>query len=117
VKANYFEIWTEASKPRTWILQLAYLHLLLLTPDARKKLLGIHCDPNEPLTAPHAAYKRGLHIHALAAGDPIKDAHLVLNRHRLANNHLQVSALRASWADAVQMVADEILTLRFSSTS
>ncbi|MFI5395014.1 MAG: hypothetical protein ACHQ9S_05730 [Candidatus Binatia bacterium] len=117
IKANYYEVWTEASKPRTWRLEKAYLHLLYLKPETgdRKELLAVHCDPNEPPSAPHASYKRGLHIHVGAAGEPIKHAHLVLNRHRLPSNSLQISAIGTSWQDAIQMVADEILSLRFDS--
>ena len=109
--AMYFEVWRPVSRNR-YAIQRAYLTIYERnTAGAEKEILSLHCDPGEAVTAPHAQYKRGPHLHLSFIGDPLKRSHLALHVGRVDEVLATSQRLHATLADAVQMIRDEVIAI------
>ena len=109
--AMYYEVWRRVDR-KNFGMQCAYLNIY--RRDVRgdeTELLCLHCDPGEASTSPHAAYKRGPHLHLSIAGDPVKRAHLALHVGRVEEVLADRERLYAALGDAVQMIRDEVIDI------
>jgi hypothetical protein len=96
-----------------YLLQKAYLHIYRATsPDLEQELLFLHCDPDEPTTAPHYRYKVAPLVHFEVAGDPWRRVHIPLCDGHQKEVLSSVEALDRAIALAVDFIADEFLPLR-----
>ena len=108
---NYFERWnpTDASES-SFVLERAYFHLYcssLSKNEARKRVLAVHCEARPPNDSND--YESGIHLHVLAADDPLHRAHFafdICNRDALLSSlHALDDSLRTSFA----MISHEVL--------
>ena len=107
--AMYFEVWKPVDRSR-YGLDRAYLNIYQRRSDGNEReILCLHCDPGESSAAPHAAYKRGPHLHLSFAEDPVKRSHLALYPGRVDELLSNRERLYGAMADAVQMIRDEVL--------
>ena len=116
IRAGYYERWgpIDASR-RRYYFERAYLHLFhrtgTLRDAAESQILALHCDPNEPLTAPHARYKLGPHVHVSAAASPLDESHIALNYSHLDAVLSSFESLCKAWDNSITLVKEEILSL------
>ena len=93
-------------------MQRAYLTIYERdTAGAEKEILSLHCDPGEAVTAAHAQYKRGPHLHLSFIGNPLKRSHLALHVGRVTEVLATSQSLHATLADAVRMIGDEVVAI------
>jgi hypothetical protein len=117
IRGSYFERWVPTSeKRRNYYLAQAYLHLYWRerASDAESEFLALHCDPNEPDDIglrKHAQYKRGPHIHVVAATQPLPHAHLALNLGHLAEVLGSVERLTTAVSSGVNLIRYQVLDL------
>lgn len=110
LRAAYYEVWTRVGHDRL-CLQKAYLNVFRtnrVTND-ETKFLSLHCDPNEPNSAPHARYKKGPHLHIQAAQKPFPSAHIALTCGHLDIILSSVESLSDAIGWAVHMLREEVL--------
>lgn len=119
MRGAYFERWVpNTEKRKDYHLLQAYLHLYWRERgehrDQESEILALHCDPNEPndegLTN-HARYKRGPHIHVVAARQPLPHAHFALNAGHLSEVLASLERLSAAVASGVNLIRDQVLDL------
>ena len=109
--AMYYEVWRPVD-PKNYGIQCAYLNIYRRdTHGDEEEVLCLHCDPGEATTAPHAAYKRGPHLHLSMEGDPVKRAHLALHVGRVDDLLADRDQLYTAFGDAVQMIRDEVIDI------
>lgn len=118
---SYFERWMPADpKERHYFLDRAYLHLYERTRSegaGDKEILGLHCDPNEPLEhenhggLKHARYKRGPHIHVSTAEQPMPHSHIALNLGHLDEVLESFDNLSSAIQSAIRMLNDQVIEL------
>ena len=109
--AMYFEVWRPVDR-RRFGMQCAYLNIYQRCSNGEEReILCLHCDPGEPPTARHAAYKRGPHWHLAFAEDPVQRAHLALHVGRVDELLGDNERLHSALADAVQMIRDEVIDI------
>ena len=109
--AMYFEVWKPVDR-RRYGMQQAYLNIYQRCSNGEEKeVLCLHCDPGESRAAPHAAYKRGPHLHLAFAEDPLQRAHLALHFGRVDELLADNERLHSALADAVQMIRDEVIDI------
>jgi hypothetical protein len=117
-RANYFEQWVPSDpRQRNWHLKHACLSIYHSNPMQRwqaqtdeTEVFGLHCEPNEPKTAAHAAYKRGPHLHiSIVPGHPISHAHIALAKSHLSAILKNAQTLSAEVRQAIQMIQEEVL--------
>jgi hypothetical protein len=106
----YFESWSLESRNR-FVLDQAYLNIYERTGGSEKEIICLHCDPSLLLSADHAKYKRGPHIHISVAGFPYDRAHIALQGPDLTPVLRSTEALHSALAWGVEMIRDEILVL------
>jgi hypothetical protein len=108
--ASYFEKWDLLSDDQL-CLNRAYLSIFQLDIETRseREFLCLHCDPNEPDNEPHAIYKKGPHLHIVAALNPIPRAHIPLNMVHLQTILSSIETLSEAIESAVVMLKEEIL--------
>jgi hypothetical protein len=106
--AMYHERWERANH-HVWRLERAYLHLYKRDGLDETEFLCLHCDPTEAVTAPHAPYKQGPHLHISIAGDEIRHAHLAVHGGFLSVVLANVAAFNRAMGWAIQMLRDEVL--------
>ena len=108
--ASYFEKWDQISTDQ-FCLNRAYLSVFQRDIPTRdeKELLCLHCDPNEPDNEQNAIYKKGPHLHVVAAVDPIPRAHIPLNMVHLDKVLSSIDNLSEAIESAVVMLKHEIL--------
>ena len=82
ISIGYYEIWQYLkvrNRPNSYLLQKAYFHVYLPHPSGReKKLIFLHCDPQEPEDTKHHRFKIAPHTHFEIAGDPWGRVHVPL---------------------------------------
>jgi len=117
ISAAYYERWEpiDATRKR-YCFQRGYLHLFQKVGTdqeaTEKKLLLLHCDPNEPKERPHARYKQGPHLHVSAAGPPLAEAHIALNYSHLDEVLSSFDNLSVAWDNSIKLVNEEVLALQ-----
>ena len=110
IRASYYERWNPVpGEPALMYLDRAYFAMYQREgPVDEIELLALHCDPAEP-EGEGAVYKRGPHLHVVAAKHPIPRAHIALAvghlQEVLAGAHSLTQALRQS----ILMIRDEVL--------
>jgi hypothetical protein len=106
----YHELWIRSTGD-LWHLGRAYLNIYETVPGdvAETGFLFLHCDPNEPTGAAHAAYKKVPHLHVRAAPPPFPHAHIALSGGRLDLCLSSVDVLTDTMGWAVAMLKDEVL--------
>lgn len=93
-------------------LERVYLHIFLPTPSGdEKKVLFLHCEPQEPRGSKHFRYKTAPHVHFEIAGDPWRDAHVPLCDGWQDQVLQNLETLDAAIARAVDFIADEVIPL------
>lgn len=110
IRANYHERWGPVSgESRMLHLERAYLTIYQSASPAQEiELLALHCEPNEP-DSDGAIYKRGPHIHIVAAQDPIPRAHIALTRGHIDEVLAATSNLTEALGWSIVMIQDEVL--------
>lgn len=109
--AMYYEVWRPVDA-KNYGIQCAYLNIYRRDVHGDEtELLCLHCDPGEAITAPHAAYKRGPHLHLSIAEKPVKRAHLALHVGRVDEVLADREQLYGALGDAVQMIRDEVIDI------
>lgn len=109
--AMYFEAWRPVSK-RQYSIQHAALNIYSRDSEGREaEILCLHCEPSQPETSPHGAYRRGPHLHLSFLGDPLKKSHLALHVGRVHEVLASCDHLHQALRHAVQMIGDEVITV------
>jgi hypothetical protein len=114
----YYETWKRDfdGKKEFYYLYRSYLHLYDVSSGEETEFVLLHCDPNEPLGAAHAIYKRSIHVHIECGAAPHPHhiwphSHIGLNvaylSKMLSNEAEFSSALNA----AVLMLREQVLDL------
>jgi hypothetical protein len=117
MRGSYWERWIPVNEKRSqYYLEQAYLHLYwrATAVDDEHELLALHCDPNEPDDSgpmAHAIYKRGPHIHVMAASQPLPHSHFALNIGHLSDVLSSTENLSAAVSLAITMIRDQVLDL------
>lgn len=116
ISASYYERWEPTnSTRRAYRFQRGYLHLFKkvgANQDAtERKLVLLHCDPNEPAEAPHARYKQGPHLHFSAAGSPLSQSHIALNYSHLDEILSSFENLSKAWDNSIKLIDEQVLAL------
>ncbi len=109
-RASYFEKWDRFDDD-LFFLNRAYLHIYLYdtTTSYENELILLHCDPNEAGDTNKTTYKKGPHLHIVAAEYPIPKAHIPLNMihiHAILNS---AQNLLDAMAAAVVLIKEEVL--------
>ena len=110
IRANYHETWLPVpSNMSAAYLERAYLTIYQrVSPTQEVEVLALHCDPNEP-DSDSAIYKRGPHIHVVAAQHPIPRAHIALARGHLDEVLAAANNLTQALDWSIVMIQDEVL--------
>ena len=112
LQGMYFEQWRPGQEGSLKLIK-AYLSIYKLksvrSVGFEREILCLHCDPAEPVDTAHSDYKRGPHIHVVAAEHPLSHAHFALNRTDLASTLESVDTLTGALLSAVQMIKEEVL--------
>lgn len=108
--ANYFEIWSASDESKQLDLFKAYLTLFRAAQEGRAdELIAIHCDPSEDGPEPATSYKRGPHLHVIAASDPIPRVHFALDLGQLELLLSSLDELETGWKRLVRMLKVEVV--------
>ncbi len=112
VWADYYELWLPFGNSKRLALQKAYLHLYRPGEErgSLREFVCVHCDPQEDEGSPSGRYKKGPHLHVRAAEKPLPKSRFPLNLGHLNQILESVDALTTAMGDAVQVLADEVLT-------
>ncbi len=110
MRANYYERWNPVPDVTTLLyLDRAYLTIYLRkSPQEEAELLALHCDPDEP-EGEGAIYKRGPHLHIVAAEYPIPKAHIALAIIHLSDVLASAMNLMDALSKCIIMIRDEVL--------
>ena len=121
IYGKYEERWKEEHHQHEWLLEKAYLTLLLAKShvDPPTEILFVHCDPlDESYSQPPRLLrvKQGPHLHVRCAEQPIPHCHFPLNCHRLDDVLQSVESFSDAFENIVEAIASEI-RVYFSSAS
>lgn len=109
IRANYYEKWNPVPEATLAYLDRAYLTIYQRKgPLEEAELLALHCDPDEP-DGEGAIYKRGPHLHIVAAESPIPKAHIALAITHLSEVLASASNLMEALGRCIIMIRDEVL--------
>lgn len=109
---NYFERWELLPGRSEVFLERAYLTLFRkISHTNETEILSLHCDPNEPSTAPHYRYKAGPHIHVNAADQPLPHAHFALNHDAVDRTVADLFELTSVMGRGIELIEKQVLPL------
>lgn len=115
----YYEWWKKEKfgSKEVFYLHRPYLHLYEVTPGpSETEFLLLHCDPNEPLSDPHAKYKQCIHLH-IESGTSAPPhniwphVHIALNSTHRDLTLKTCETLSAAIENATEMLRDEVFPL------
>jgi hypothetical protein len=112
LRAAYRERWVPTDeRGKSYYLQQGYLHLFYQSGrgEDEEEVLALHCDPNESDDQPHVLYKRGPHIHVVAAPQPLPHSHFALNLSSLDTVLSSIDNLHRAFSGAVLMLQEQVL--------
>lgn len=115
-KAMYFERWMRtADNEEYWYLDRAYLSIFhLFDRNDEREFICLHSDPNAD--DEKKMYKKGPHLHIIAAQDPLPHAHFALNLGHLEDVLTSIDTLSDAIDIALNMLKEEVLDNLLRST-
>ena len=115
----YYERWRRSvsNSKEFFYLYRSYLHIYQISGSFEEtEFVLLHCDPNEPETAPHSIYKRSVHLHIESgnASPPHNiwpKAHLGLNVAHVSECLKGEQEFTVVFSSAVKMLREQVLDL------
>jgi len=106
VWCSYHELWKPISGKQDWFLYQSYLSLFMHAEDFHlKEIICLHCDPQEEQNR----FKKGPHLHIVAAEHPISRSHFPLNYSHLDEILSDCHSLMDAIGNGVQILRNEVV--------